>query len=84
MEARAIDILRQGALAWNAWREAYPNLSPLLRGADLHGMDVSGADLRSADLREAKMCGADLRKVNFRDAQLSYSDLQGRICHSQR
>jgi hypothetical protein len=77
MEATAIDILRQGASAWNAWRETYPNLSPLLCGADLHGIDLRGADLRSTDLREVNMRGADLREVNFRDAQLGHSDLSG-------
>jgi uncharacterized protein YjbI with pentapeptide repeats len=86
-----IRILRQGAKAWNKWREENPehkdlrkaNLSGAnLRGADLswkdlHEANLSGADLSGADLSEANLSGANLSRANLLGAILSGADLSG-------
>ncbi|EGH9753593.1 pentapeptide repeat-containing protein [Salmonella enterica] len=53
-----------------------------LRGADLCGADLRGANLRGADLcganlRGADLCGADLCGANLRGADLCGADLRG-------
>ena len=48
-----------------------------LSGADLRGADLCGADLRGADLRGANLSAADLRGANLRGADLSGADLRG-------
>jgi uncharacterized protein YjbI with pentapeptide repeats len=47
------------------------------RGADLRGLDLSGAELIEADFREVSLSGTDLSRVNFRIANLSGADLTG-------
>ena len=53
-----------------------------LRGADLHGADLSyanlhGADLSYACLHGADLCGANLSYANLHGADLSYACLHG-------
>ena len=87
-----MDLLKQGAQAWNAWRaeqtEAAIDLSGgALRGLDLEGADLSGADLKDADLRGANLSGANLQgahlgganlfKVLMEGADLGGADLRG-------
>ena len=82
-----LEILRQGAGAWDAWRRENPSIRPSLSGADLLGEDLRGTDLREADLREANLSsvalheanlyGADLRKASLWDATLARLDLRG-------
>ncbi len=77
-----IDLLKQGAQAWNAWRaeqnEATVDLSGgALRGLDLEGADLSGADLRRADLRGANLSGANLRAARLEGANLFKAIIDG-------
>src|SRR5919109_2960847 len=37
--------LKQGVAAWNQWREANPDIQPILAGADLREADLTRADL---------------------------------------
>ncbi|GAA2725316.1 pentapeptide repeat-containing protein [Cellulomonas aerilata] len=48
-----------------------------MRGADLLGARLSGADLRGADLGGALLVGADLRDSDLRGADLVGADLRG-------
>ena len=48
-----------------------------LRGADLQGAYLQGANLRGADLQGAYLRGADLQGANLRGADLQGADLQG-------
>ncbi|HCW4875241.1 pentapeptide repeat-containing protein [Acinetobacter baumannii] len=48
-----------------------------LRGADLYGADLRGANLRGADLYGADLRGANLRGANLRGADLRGADLYG-------
>ena len=77
-----IDLLKQGAQAWNAWRveqtEATVDLSGgALRGLDLEGADLSGADLRDADLRGANLSGANLTAARLEGANLFKAIIDG-------
>jgi len=48
-----------------------------LSSADLSGANLSGANLRSADLSGANLSGADLRSADLRSANLRSADLSG-------
>jgi hypothetical protein len=70
-------LLRHGAEAWNAWREANPSLHPDLREANLNGTDLSGAMLRDADLEKAALSRANLTGANLSGADLGGAYLSG-------
>ena len=77
-----MDVLKQGAQAWNAWRaeqtEATIDLSGgALRGLGLEGADLSGADLRDADLRGANLSGAKLTAARLEGANLFKAMIDG-------
>ena len=62
-----VGILRQGAQAWNVWREHHGGLGLL--------PDLSEANLSETNLSEAALTGADLRKANLNRARLAETDL---------
>ena len=84
---RHLEILRQGAEAWNAWRRDNAGTRPDLCGADLRKVNLSRADLsqvnligavlRDVDLREGQLSRADLRGAVLRGADLNAADLSG-------
>lgn len=69
---RQLEILGQGAKAWNAWRDAHPGAAgpdlaaASLRSAALAGANLSAADLSGADLVKADLRGADLGRALLR------------------
>ena len=70
-----MDLLKQGAQAWNAWRAEQSGASVdlsggALRGLDLQGADLSGADLKCADLRGANLSSANLTRAHLESANL--------------
>jgi uncharacterized protein YjbI with pentapeptide repeats len=80
VNAEHVAILRQGTVAWNAWRDDNPHIRPDLsaavhfetRGqrthgdkADLSGVHLSGANLSGVDLSGAKFSGANLSRANL-------------------
>jgi hypothetical protein len=70
-----VAILRdKGVREWNNWREAHPDLSPDLNGADLFKADLVGANLTGANLNEANLAEADLNGANLTGAHLSWAD----------
>jgi hypothetical protein len=44
-DEQQLAVLRQGAEAWNAWRDRNPNIQPNLSGAKLCEVNFSEADL---------------------------------------
>ena len=81
-----VEILKQGAEAWDAWCKANPDINVFgradlaganLRGANLAGANLALANLCDADLAGANFIGADLRSAYVRLADLSGADLTG-------
>jgi uncharacterized protein YjbI with pentapeptide repeats len=70
-----LDILKQGAEAWNSWRWQNSSIAPNLSKADLREADLGGADLSSADLSGANLYGAYLPNAKLSRAHLSFADL---------
>ena len=87
-EQEHLDILKQGVLEWNEWREDNPDITvPELGGADLRKMDICwanlegavlmGANLSSANLSHAVLTGADLSEAILEFTNLFAANLQG-------
>ena len=70
-----VKILNQGVEVWNAWRRAYPAITPVLTAADLIAVDLTGANLSGANLIWANLSGANLLNANLHSADLSSADL---------
>ena len=73
--------LKEGVEAWNRWRKEFPDIRPLLNGADLRGVDFRVPDPVSRDHPDSgKFFGNLLRQrnyapsevgVNFEDVELN-------------
>jgi uncharacterized protein YjbI with pentapeptide repeats len=55
--------LKEGAEAWNQWREVNPEIKPDLTGANLSAitfreLDLAGVNFREVDLTRASLVGA--------------------------
>jgi len=72
-----IDILYEGVEAWNDWRRKNPSVRPVLAGADLSEMDLTGINLDGADLTDAELFQTDLSSANLKMARLEKADLSG-------
>lgn len=77
-----VEIVKQGAEAIAAWREAHSHLhlqlmDADLEDADLEDADLQGANLRRANLRRANLENAILKSANLRQANLRRANLQG-------
>jgi CheY-like chemotaxis protein len=51
-EPTHLEILKQGAEAWNSWRRENPGVLPQLSGEDLSEFDLSRDNLSEADLTD--------------------------------
>ena len=77
-----VELLKQGAGTWNAWRARQPEAAVdlshgALRGLALEGAELSGADLRGADLRGANLSGANLKGAHLEGANLFKAIIDG-------
>ena len=52
-----VDVLKEGAQIWNAWRAERPESVPDLSGGHLRGFDLRNTDLSGADLTRAGLRG---------------------------
>ena len=82
MKKEHYELIKGGANVWDKWRNANPNITPNLEGADLRCADLrnanlEGADLRHANLRNADLVGADLWDANLWCADLRHANLEG-------
>jgi uncharacterized protein YjbI with pentapeptide repeats len=76
-----VALVRQGANAIAAWREAYPGERLDLEKADLIGADLRGANLQRAKLHEAHLREADLSGAHLQNAGLRAAHLVGANLH---
>ncbi|MBT3188224.1 MAG: pentapeptide repeat-containing protein [Anaerolineae bacterium] len=70
-----LEILEEGVLAWNTWRENHHAITPDLSGANLREKDLRGINFRRANLRDADLHQADLAKANLHKAVLRDANL---------
>jgi uncharacterized protein YjbI with pentapeptide repeats len=54
-----LDILNQGAVTWNSWRDQEQFTWPDLRGADLSSMHLRGFDFTGVNLKGSKLVDTD-------------------------
>ena len=75
-----LELLKQGILSWNAWREKNQAELPGLSEAELSGANLRGASLRRAKLGGAKLNLADLNGADLRGSQLisAWAQAEGR------
>jgi hypothetical protein len=77
-----LEILEQGADAWNKWRKDNPEISPDLHSAwldkkDLRRFNFNNTDLRKAMLRQVNFYQATLFEADLSEADLQAADLRG-------
>lgn len=65
-----LDILKQGAVGWNAWRESNPHIWPDLSEANLTSVNLSNYDLSYSELYEADISHSRLDFANLRYSNL--------------
>jgi uncharacterized protein YjbI with pentapeptide repeats len=81
-----LEILKQGVVAWNTWREEHSEIKPdfgkanlstiKLRRANLNWVEKSNADLSNANLSGADLSGANLSSTRLINTYLSGADLK--------
>ena len=77
-----LELIKQGADAWNQWREQNQNEPIDLSDADLRGLSLRQANLKGAGLQRAKLqfanlAGALLEGANLEQARMQEVNLQG-------
>ncbi len=60
-----VAILKQGAQAWNLWRQQNPTVAPDLSRANLSRANLEGVNLSGANLSGANLEGVDLSNVKM-------------------
>ncbi|HEX3104063.1 MAG TPA: toll/interleukin-1 receptor domain-containing protein [Terriglobales bacterium] len=70
------EILKQGVLVWNTWRQENPRIIPNLTAIEMTHSDLGGINLDSVDLSDAKLNGAHLGGASLINANLSRADLR--------
>ncbi len=67
--ANEFSVLVRGAESWNAWRSSAVDPILSFRGANLHLVNLDGADLSGVDLEYANL-EAYLSRAKLRDSRL--------------
>jgi uncharacterized protein YjbI with pentapeptide repeats len=70
-----LDVIQQGAAAWNQWRNNQGEIYFDLSGADLSHMELRGVDLSGVYLQLVNLRKADLSEANLYRAYLSEANL---------
>ncbi len=83
-DSEHVSRVKEGAAAWNRWREEEPDVIPDLGWANLNGVNLDGAVftksvLKLAFCRGCSMVGADFSEANMRGVNLEGSDLRGAV-----
>ena len=79
-----VSKIKQGAAAWNRWREEEPDVMPDLGWANLNGLNLDGVVFAKSVLKLAfcKGCsfvGADFSGASMRGVNLEGCDLRGAV-----
>ncbi len=79
-----VSKIKQGAAAWNRWREEEPDVLPDLGWANLNGLNLDGVVFAKSVLKLAfcKGCsfvGADFSGASMRGVNLEGCDLRGAV-----
>ncbi len=72
-----LDILKQGVVVWNKWRQEHPRIKPDLSNADLSRAVLHGANFSKTDLSYTDLSEAYLNYVNFNGATLIGAEISG-------
>lgn len=72
-----LEILAEGADAWNAWRRSHPEVTPDLSRKWFVGRPLEGIDLHGADLSYSRWSDSLLEGANLSHCSLIESELQG-------
>ncbi|MEM7190922.1 MAG: pentapeptide repeat-containing protein [Pseudomonadota bacterium] len=75
--SEAIDILRQGVEAWNAWRDKSASAPVSLAGTDLSDRNLDKINFMRTDLTGCNLDGTELRRAHLKDADLTGASLIG-------
>lgn len=70
-------LVKLGLFHWNSWREKHPDVTPMLEGANLNLLDLSGFNLRGANIQGANLFGTDLLEADLTNANLRKADFTG-------
>jgi len=70
-------ILKQGAEAWDKWRERNPDIAPDLSLANLRGVNLCNANLCQANLSQANLIDTNLSGATLGGADLNRANLNG-------
>jgi uncharacterized protein YjbI with pentapeptide repeats len=70
-----LEILKEGYVVWNKWREENSNIKIDLSDANLVQADLALVNLSEANLSNASLNKADLRTANLSSSDLSHSNL---------
>ncbi len=74
-----LEILKQGVVVWNKWRELSPEINPDLSEAELPGFDLHNINLDETDLNHAILTSADMSGAMLYATNLTFADLDGAI-----
>ncbi len=79
-----VSKVKDGATAWNRWREEEPDVLPDLGWANINGLDLDGAVFAGAVLKLAfckgcSLVGADFSGASMRGVNLEGCDLRGAV-----
>ena len=79
-----VSKVKEGAAAWNRWREEEPDVMPDLGWANINGLDLDGAVFTKSALKLAfckgcSLVGADFSGANLRGINLEGCDLRGAV-----
>ena len=73
--AQHLEILNQGAHAWDSWRIKNPRIRPDLSRAQINGRDLRGISFDRVNLSRAFLTGMNLRDANLESANLKQAIL---------
>ena len=83
-DSEHVSKVKEGAAAWNKWREEEPDVMPDLGWANLNGLNLDGAvfaksALKLAFCKGSSLVGADFSEANMRGVNFEGCDLRGAV-----